>query len=62
MADRILEHPILAYLTFILPAALLVLGMIFSANVFLMILTIAWLGAAFVVIFLPLAEDDGSIA
>jgi len=62
MADRILEHPILAYITFALPAILLVLGIIFRANVFLMIITIAWLGAAFVVIFLPLAEDDGSSA
>lgn len=62
MADRILEHPILAYLTFALPAVLLVLGIVFSASVFLLILTIAWLGVAFMILFLPLAGDDGSSA
>ena len=60
MAERILEHPILTYVTFVLPAILLVLGIIFGANVFLMIVTIAWLASAFVVIYLPLSQDDGS--
>jgi hypothetical protein len=62
MADKILDYPILSYITFALPAVLLLLGIIFSANVFLMILTISWLGIAFMILFLPLASDDGTNA
>ena len=62
MADGITSHPILAYLTFALPAALLALGIIFRANVFLIIMTVLWLGTAFTVLYLPLSKDDGSRA
>jgi hypothetical protein len=39
---------------------LLALGVLLTANVFLLILTTAWLGVAFVILFLPIASDDGS--
>ncbi|HIJ16619.1 MAG TPA: hypothetical protein HA364_02415 [Thermoplasmata archaeon] len=60
MADGISGHPILAYLTFAMPAILLVLGLVFHASVFLIIMTILWLGIGFTVLYLPLASDDGS--
>lgn len=62
MAEGISGHPIIAYLTFVMPIVLLVLGMIFDANVFLMIMTILWLGVAFAVLYLPLASDGGTRA
>lgn len=62
MADRIMEHPILAYLTFALPAVLLVIGLVFDASILLIILTLLWLATAFAVIYVPLADDDSSKA
>lgn len=62
MAEGISGHPILTYLTFALPAILLVAGILLGANVFLLIVTIMWLGTAFAVLYLPLAGDDGSQA
>jgi hypothetical protein len=60
MAEELKKHPILTYLTFVLPMALLAIGAAVKANVFLMILTIAWLGVAFMVLFLPIESDNGS--
>lgn len=60
MADKISEHPILTYVTFVMPLALLILGIIFRANVFLLIVVAAWLGVAFLLFFLPMASDDGT--
>jgi hypothetical protein len=36
------------------------MGVVFGANVFLLIVTAAWLGVAFMVIFLPMSSDNGS--
>jgi hypothetical protein len=60
MTEKMSEHPILAYITFVLPAILLCMGVVFGANVFLLIVTAAWLGVAFMVIFLPMSSDNGS--
>lgn len=60
MAEKMLEHPVLAYLTFGLPVILLILGMIFGANVLLIMIAIIWLGVALAVLYLPMAKDDGS--
>lgn len=57
MAEKIAEHPLLLYLTFILPMALLALGIIFKANVFLLIIVTAWLGVAIILLFLPIESD-----
>lgn len=62
MAEGISGHPIIAYLTFVVPIVLLVLGIVFDASVFLLIMTILWLGLAFAVLYLPLASDDASRA
>ena len=60
MAEKLSEHPILLYLTTVLPMLLLVLGMISHASVFQLMVLVAWLGVAIVVLFLPIASDNGS--
>lgn len=60
MAEELKKHPLLTYITFVLPMALLAIGVAIGANVFLMIVTIAWLGVAFMVLFLPIEADNGS--
>jgi len=60
MAERFTDHPLLLYLTFILPMALLALGMIFKANVFLLIIVSAWLGLSLILLFLPIETDVAS--
>ncbi len=60
MAERLTDHPILVYVTFVLPLLLLVIALATAANVFLLIIILAWLGIAFVVLFLPLESDNGS--
>ena len=60
MAEELKKHPILTYLTFVLPMVLLAIGAVVSANVFLMIITIAWMGAALMILFLPIETDNGS--
>jgi hypothetical protein len=60
MAEKLSEHPILLYLTFVLPMLLLALGVIFNASVFQLMVLVAWLGVAIVVLFLPIASDNGS--
>ncbi|MBU1157844.1 MAG: hypothetical protein KKE24_00710 [Candidatus Thermoplasmatota archaeon] len=60
MAERLSQHPILSYLTFGLPLILLAMGIIFGANVFLFIITIVWLGVAFMIFFVPMSDDNGS--
>jgi len=60
MEEHLKEHPVLVYLTFIAPVALLALGMAFKANVLLLLFAIVWLGVSMTMFFLPLASDDGS--
>jgi hypothetical protein len=60
MEEHLKEHPVLVYLTFIAPAALLALGMAFKANVLLLLFAIVWLGVSLTMFFLPIASDDGS--
>lgn len=60
MAERLLEHPMLVYVTFVLPMLLLAVGIAANASVFLIILDLAWLGISFMVLFLPIASDNGS--
>jgi len=60
MAEKLSEHPILLYVTFVMPLVLLLLAMVFSASLFLIMTLLAWLGIAFVVLFLPISSDNGS--
>jgi hypothetical protein len=58
MAEDLKKHPMLAYVTFVLPMALLAIGAAISASLILIILTIAWLGAAFMILFLPIEAES----
>jgi len=60
MAEKLREHPILTYVTFLLPILLLAIAMIVQANVFLIIMILVWLGVAMMMLFLPIESDDGS--
>lgn len=60
MAEKLTEHPILLYMTFVLPIALLFLAMVVGAGLFPIMALLAWLGIAFVVLYLPISSDDGS--
>jgi hypothetical protein len=60
MAEKLTDHPILLYLTFVLPMLLLALGMIFNASSFQIIVLLAWLGVAIIVILLPITSDNGT--
>jgi hypothetical protein len=60
MAERLTDHPILLYLTFVLPMLLLALGIIFHASSFQIIVLMAWLGVAIIILFLPIASDNGT--
>ncbi|OGS52680.1 MAG: hypothetical protein A3K75_05985 [Euryarchaeota archaeon RBG_13_61_15] len=60
MPEKLTEHPILAYITFGLPLILLALAMVFNANVLMIIAILAWLGVAFLVLYLPMSSDNGS--
>lgn len=62
MAEGMSGHPIIAYLTFVLPMALLALGVVVGASILLIVLDILWLGVAFGVLYLPLAGDERSRA
>ncbi len=60
MAEKLTDHPILLYLTFVLPMVLLALGIIFNASSFQIIVLLSWLGASFIILFLPIASDNGT--
>lgn len=60
MAEKLTDHPMLAYLIFVIPMVLLAIALLFSANILVIIAITAWLGVAFVILFLPVASDNGS--
>jgi hypothetical protein len=60
MAEKLREHLILTYVTFVLPILLLMIALAVKANVFLIILIVSWLGVALMILFLPIESDNGS--
>lgn len=60
MAEKLTDHPLLLYLTFVLPMLLLALGIIFHASSFQIIVIMAWLGVAIIIFYLPIASDNGT--
>jgi hypothetical protein len=60
MAEKLSEHPVIIYLTFVVPIVLLFLGILFHASLFQIIVLLAWIGVAFVILFLPVSSDNGS--
>ncbi len=61
MAFNLREHPLMFYVTFVMPVILFAVGAVFRANVFLLILCGMWLGVSFLLLYLPL-ETDGEQA
>ncbi len=57
MAFSISEHPMIFFVTFVLPAMLLVLGAIFNASAFLFIMCGTWLGVALMILYLPVEKE-----
>ncbi len=60
MAERLRDHPLIIYVAFIMPIALLIIGALAHANILFLIVVAAWLGISFIVLFLPIASDNGS--
>jgi len=60
MDTKLTEHPLVIYLTFVMPLILLIIGIIVNAGIFPLLILLAWIGTAFVVLFLPMASDNGS--
>ena len=58
MTFRMGEHPMIFYVTFALPALLMLLGVIFGASAFLFIVCAGWIGIAFFVLYLPHEVDE----
>ncbi len=60
MSSILREHPLIIYMTLILPALLLGAAMLVGANLFLIILILVWIGVSFIILMLPVASDSGS--
>ena len=60
MSSILKEHPLIIYLTLILPALLLGVAVLIGANLFLIILILVWIGASFIILFVPVTTDSGS--
>ncbi len=62
MAERLRDHPLVFYVAFIMPIALLIIGAIAHANLLFLIGAAAWVGISFILLFLPIASDNGGIS
>jgi hypothetical protein len=60
MAEKLTDHPLVLYLSFVMPVALLIMGIIARVNVMFLILAAAWLGVSLILLFLPIATDNGA--
>lgn len=60
MSEEMSSHPILTYLTFLLPVILLAVALVVGASVGYVIVILSLLGVAFILFFLPVETDDGS--
>lgn len=60
MSEEMSGHPLLAYLTFILPALLLAVALLAGANILYIIAILTLLGVVFVLFFLPIESDNGT--
>ncbi len=59
MAERLRDHLLILYVAFVMPILLLIIGALVHANVLLLILAAVWLGVSFILLFLPMASDNG---
>ena len=59
MSFRVREHPFVFYTTFVLPAVLLLIGIVTGINVLFLLLCAVWFGVAFMILYLPVETDNG---
>ena len=60
MAESLRDHPMVLYVAFIMPIALLIIGALAHVKVLYLIVAAAWIGVSFILLFLPIASDNGS--
>jgi hypothetical protein len=60
MAEKLRDHPLVLYFAFIMPIALLIIGALAHVGVLFLIMAAAWLGVSFILLFLPIASDNGA--
>jgi|GEM_PF-1288457 len=60
MAEKLTDHPLILYIAFVMPIALLVIGALAHVNLLFLIIAAAWVGIAFILLFLPVSSDNGT--
>jgi len=60
MAEKLTDHPLVLYLALVMPVALLIIGILAQVTVLYLILVAAWLGISLILLFLPIATDNGT--
>ena len=59
MSFRIREHPLVFYVTFVLPGILLLIGIVTNINVLFLLLCTVWFGVSFLILYLPVETENG---
>lgn len=60
MSSVLKEHPLIIYMSLILPALLLGAAIILEASLFLIMIILVWIGISFIILVLPVTTDSGS--
>jgi len=60
MAEKLTDHPLVLYVAFVMPIALLIIGALAHVGVLFIIIAAAWLGISFILLFLPISSDNGT--
>ncbi|HEX7391650.1 MAG TPA: hypothetical protein VF374_01690 [Thermoplasmata archaeon] len=60
MSSVLKEHPLIIYMSLILPALLLGATILLDASLFLIMVILVWIGISFIILVLPVTTDSGS--
>lgn len=60
MSSVLKEHPLIIYMSLILPALLLGAVILLGASLFLIMVILVWIGISFIILVLPVTTDSGS--
>jgi len=60
MSSVLKEHPLIIYISLILPALLLGASVLLEASLFLIMVILVWIGISFIILVLPVTTDSGS--
>ncbi|OGS52382.1 MAG: hypothetical protein A3K75_03310 [Euryarchaeota archaeon RBG_13_61_15] len=60
MSSVLKEHPLIIYMSLILPALLLGATILLEASLFLIMVILVWIGISFIILVLPVTTDSGS--